>query len=103
MRYLGQSHELNVLLDSQPARRFHRLHEQMYGYCDPQRPVEVVSLRVVARGRAGRYAGGARGSRGIVDLWLRRVHMYAALFLIPWVLMYAISAAVTLRRIPGWR
>lgn len=26
--------------------------------------------------------------------WLRRLHMYAALFLVPWVLIYAVSTAV---------
>jgi len=29
-----------------------------------------------------------------LEFWLRRIHMYAALFLIPWVLMYAISTVV---------
>ncbi len=28
------------------VNQFHRLHEQRYGYADPQRPVEVVNVRV---------------------------------------------------------
>jgi hypothetical protein len=39
-------------------------------------------------------AGAGRRTGFEIDLWLRRIHMYAALFLLPWVLMYAISAAV---------
>src|SRR5262245_55546006 len=27
-------------------------------------------------------------------LWLRRIHMYAALFLVPWVVIYAVSTLV---------
>ena len=34
-----------------------------------------------------------------LEFWLRRTHMYAALFLIPWVLMYAISTLVMNHRV----
>ena len=33
-------------------------------------------------------------SRPTVSLWLRRDHMHAALFLVPWVLIYATSTLV---------
>jgi N-methylhydantoinase A len=46
MRYLGQGYELNVDWSRDSVRRFHRAHEQHYGYSDSQRPVEVVNVRV---------------------------------------------------------
>lgn len=53
-RYLGQSYEIAL-----PWRRgwvgaFHRAHERLYGHSHVGRPIEVVTLRVRARGGAGR-------------------------------------------------
>lgn len=53
MRYVGQSHELEVadggdwetLMD-----RFHRAHERRFGFDRPGEPVEVVNLRATASG-----------------------------------------------------
>jgi N-methylhydantoinase A len=56
MRYRGQGYELNVPYDlhspMNSAVAFHRLHGQRYGFCDVQRPVEIVNvrLRMVAAG-----------------------------------------------------
>ena len=51
MRYAGQSFELMVPLDvGDPATAFHALHEQRYGYARPEGAVEVVNLRLRARG-----------------------------------------------------
>ena len=49
LRYRGQSYELNVPW-SQPdfATPFHRQHYKIYGYSDPSRAVETVTLRVKA-------------------------------------------------------
>lgn len=52
-RYLSQSYEINVpcprrVEDFLPA--FHRLHEKTYSYQHPGRPVEIVNIRVKARG-----------------------------------------------------
>ena len=47
-RYFGQSHELNVAADERLGERFHAAHEQAYGYCDRERRIEVVNLRVAA-------------------------------------------------------
>jgi N-methylhydantoinase A len=52
-RYLGQSFEINTPFSGNLVSDFHQLHEQFYGYCNPQLPVETINLRV--RGRA-RYA-----------------------------------------------
>jgi N-methylhydantoinase A len=49
VRYAGQSYELTVRWDgSETAAAFHRLHEKVYGFCDPERATEIVTLRVRA-------------------------------------------------------
>jgi N-methylhydantoinase A len=45
LRYAGQSHELPVALGGDVAERFHRLHEERYGYADRARPLELVAVR----------------------------------------------------------
>jgi N-methylhydantoinase A len=45
LRYRGQSFELTVPLGDDLAERFHRAHEERYGYADPGRPVELVAVR----------------------------------------------------------
>lgn len=56
LRYRGQSYELNIEINRAPsahewATLFHQRHAQLYGYALPERPVEVVALRVRAVGR----------------------------------------------------
>jgi N-methylhydantoinase A len=50
MRYRRQGYELNVPYDAQNSAdsiaAFHQLHLRRYGFCDPQRPVEIVNLRM---------------------------------------------------------
>ncbi len=58
LRYRGQSHELTVPVPESfdddavetVAERFHERHERRYGHASPDEPVELVTLRVVARG-----------------------------------------------------
>jgi N-methylhydantoinase A len=50
MRYAGQSYELMVPFENRVYDAFHRLHEKRYGYANPGIPVEVVNIRVRARG-----------------------------------------------------
>jgi N-methylhydantoinase A len=54
MRYKGQNYELQVH-DCHPTTQqgmeeaineFHHVHKRTYGYCNPERPVEVVNVRV---------------------------------------------------------
>jgi N-methylhydantoinase A len=45
LRYRGQSFELTVPLGPGLAERFHRAHEERYGYADHARPIELVSVR----------------------------------------------------------
>jgi N-methylhydantoinase A/oxoprolinase/acetone carboxylase beta subunit len=49
VRYTGQSYELNVPWSPpNSARPFHKEHHRVYGYSDPSRAVEVVTIRVKA-------------------------------------------------------
>ena len=50
MRYEGQSYEIIVPFDDNFAEGFHGLHEQRYGYRNREKRVEVVNLRLRARG-----------------------------------------------------
>ncbi|MFQ5678297.1 MAG: hydantoinase/oxoprolinase family protein [Gemmatimonadota bacterium] len=50
LRYAGQSYELRVDLEKAYVERFHEAHRRAYGYAAPERPVEVVNLRVRASG-----------------------------------------------------
>jgi N-methylhydantoinase A/oxoprolinase/acetone carboxylase beta subunit len=50
IRYTGQSYELTVPWHPQsPAEPFHREHQRVYGYANPDRPVEIVTIRVRAK------------------------------------------------------
>jgi N-methylhydantoinase A len=44
VRYVGQSYELTIPWGSS----FHEEHQRIYGYCDPARPTEIVTVRVRA-------------------------------------------------------
>jgi N-methylhydantoinase B/oxoprolinase/acetone carboxylase alpha subunit/N-methylhydantoinase A/oxoprolinase/acetone carboxylase beta subunit len=50
IRYRGQGYELNIPFDGTSLAAtldaFHALHQQRYGFCDPQRPVEIVNVRL---------------------------------------------------------
>jgi N-methylhydantoinase A/oxoprolinase/acetone carboxylase beta subunit len=45
LRYRGQSFELTVPLGGNLAERFHRAHDERYGYADRGREVELVAVR----------------------------------------------------------
>jgi len=56
MRYLGQSYEINVPLAKRVMSTagmeslFHRAHRRLYSYAHPDRRIEVVNIRLQARG-----------------------------------------------------
>jgi N-methylhydantoinase A len=66
LRYAGQSFELSVPLGDDLAERFHRAHEDRYGYADRGRPLELVAVRtaVVAAAPAVALRGRAIRARG---------------------------------------
>jgi N-methylhydantoinase A len=45
LRYRGQSFELTIALGPDLPERFHRAHEDRYGYADRSRPIELVAIR----------------------------------------------------------
>ena len=45
LRYRGQSFELTISLGPDLAERFHRRHEERYGYADRTRELELVAVR----------------------------------------------------------
>jgi len=64
LRYHGQGYELRVDWSAHAVARFNQLHAKSYGYADPARPVEIVTLRVqaVARSRKPRITRARLGS-----------------------------------------
>jgi N-methylhydantoinase A len=46
MRYVGQGYELNIPAGRTALSQFHAAHEKRYGYADPERPVEIVNVRL---------------------------------------------------------
>ncbi|MBN1931413.1 MAG: hydantoinase/oxoprolinase family protein [Desulfobacterales bacterium] len=50
MRYQGQSYEIMVPYEYNFLDTFHCLHEKKYGYCKREHPVELVNLRLRAKG-----------------------------------------------------
>ncbi|MGH9475289.1 MAG: hydantoinase/oxoprolinase family protein [Terriglobales bacterium] len=77
VRYAGQGFELTLAGGRDFAARFHQLHRQRYGYADPERRLEVVSVRVRMvtrsaplafrrqRERRGTAAGARSGQRPV--------------------------------------
>ncbi len=50
MRYQGQSYELMVPFEDDFINRFHNRHEKSYGYSNRDKRVEIVNVRLRARG-----------------------------------------------------
>ena len=50
VRYRGQGYELTVPYKAHSPKHgldaFHRIHQQRYGFCDVERPLEIVNLRL---------------------------------------------------------
>ncbi|MBI9080305.1 MAG: hydantoinase/oxoprolinase family protein [Pseudodesulfovibrio sp.] len=51
MRYKGQSFEIIVTFEKDCIEAFQSLHEKQYGHRNPDKPVEVVNVRLRSRGR----------------------------------------------------
>jgi N-methylhydantoinase A len=54
MRYLGQSYELRVPFGRDFVSGFHELHKKSYGYANPTRETEIVTVRLRVRGKGQR-------------------------------------------------
>ena len=85
VRYRGQSHELSLPAGPDLAARFHREHARRFGFADPTRAVEVVTLEARgwipgqrAFGGERAFGGGARPGAGAARVrhegaWLEAV------------------------------
>ncbi|WP_272700932.1 hydantoinase/oxoprolinase family protein [Desulfovibrio sp. Fe33] len=67
MRYKGQSFEIVVPFGLDMIEAFQAMHEQRYGYRNPDKPVEVVNVRLRSLGRSERELPkpGAMSGEGI--------------------------------------
>jgi len=50
LRYAGQSYEITLPFTAGYRAAFDRVHGRLYGYSNPDRPIEVVNIRVNATG-----------------------------------------------------
>jgi N-methylhydantoinase A/oxoprolinase/acetone carboxylase beta subunit len=77
IRYAGQSYELTVpWTPAEPAAPFHQEHQRVYGYSNPDRAIEIVTIRVRARLNVEKPNLVSRRSRSrkITKPALRRIH-----------------------------
>lgn len=94
LRYRGQGYELTIPMTgteltpeaiAAAAEAFHRLHQQRFSYSDPAAAVEIVTLRITARGllpKAGQddYQPGEAPPPGSRRIWLRGGHADVSVF-----------------------
>ncbi len=78
LRYVGQGYELNVESGKNLADRFHRAHQQRYGYSDSERQIEIVNLRVrmVAATKAIQFHRQRKGGGSAEKAVLKRRTVY---------------------------
>ncbi|HWT46808.1 MAG TPA: hydantoinase/oxoprolinase family protein [Vicinamibacterales bacterium] len=56
VRYVGQAYEITVPFSPTYREEFDRQHARLYGYANPQRPTEVVNVRLTAMGQTRKPA-----------------------------------------------
>ncbi|MBZ5610694.1 MAG: hydantoinase/oxoprolinase family protein [Acidobacteriia bacterium] len=80
IRYAGQSYELTVPWHAaNPAEPFHREHQRVYGYANPDRAIEIVTIRLRARLAVAKPKAARRGSARIkAPSQARRIHTAGA-------------------------
>lgn len=80
IRYAGQSYELTVPWHAaDPAAPFHQEHQRVYGYSNPERAIEIVTIRVRARLDVPQPALTSQRSRARRSKpALRRIHVAGA-------------------------
>lgn len=74
LRYAGQSYEINVPWEN-AEQAFHAEHARLYGFANPDRRVEVVTIRVRARMATAKPRLGALGKAGAGAEGKRRVYV----------------------------
>lgn len=82
LRYRGQGYELNVPFASENPMNsidaFHHAHRQCYGFSDPDKPVEIVNLRLRMIAAAEPYTPAYReaSSRSVTANWYSEKNVY---------------------------
>lgn len=75
IRYAGQSYELTVpWFAKNPPAPFHREHEKIYGYSNPDRAVEIVTIRVRAKRTVAKPKLRKRAQTGKQAPIVRKIH-----------------------------
>jgi N-methylhydantoinase A len=87
LRYRGQSYELTVPLTPRFIDEFHRMHERRYGYANPKKDVELVTVRTTFLGRTAKpelkKAARKRGKPQAVEtraVWIDGKQVKAAIY-----------------------
>ena len=76
IRYAGQSYELTVAWrNDHPSTAFHKEHHRVYGYSDPKRATQIVTLRVratlaVERPSLGVFSQRTKPTSSIRSVWI---------------------------------
>jgi N-methylhydantoinase A len=94
MRYQGQSHEIETVLDGDAVRRgdvgalaaaFHDRHRQVYDHADPKAPVQIINLRLVVIGSSAKptFAPAQERAAAAIPTEHRRVVMDGAAHDVP--------------------
>ncbi len=65
LRYAGQSFELSVPLQDDLSGAFHRAHEELYGFAERDRPIELVAVRTAEVTRGPHIELRAPGARRV--------------------------------------
>ena len=73
VRYPGQAYEVQIPFRGGWRSAFHRRHAKLFGHADPGRPLEVVTLRLRARGGRARVPESPVPHGGGRPLAIRRV------------------------------
>jgi N-methylhydantoinase A len=87
MRYRGQSYELTLPYGRDFIEQFHKMHERRYGYCSPDKDVEIVNVRTTFFGRTAkpkfpkaRRAQGKPVTVQVLPVWLEGKRVKARIY-----------------------
>ena len=83
LRYVGQSYEVRIPMEttdeplSAVAQRFHTAHERRYGHHAPDEPIELVTIRLRARGTVEPPEMASQSPHGsLEDAWIEDRAMF---------------------------
>lgn len=96
VRYQGQSYELSVPLSEKYKEDFHQLHQKTYGYLRLTTPIEVVNLRLQARGKVEPPVltpfSSLEGGEGFSPIDVRELYFHQGFKRVPFYLSESLPA-----------